>query len=126
MAIVMNNVKDEIYFSNLSFMKNNLRNILTTHLDLVIMMSTQKNPKYISLCYNNEEFKCYKVSTWSKGVVVQKRKTPLNPNECFILCNLYYLCFFTWNVVLFNSFQIKFVVLIVMRFRLTYSILFFV
>jgi len=42
MAIVMNNVKDEIYFSNLIFMKNNLRNRLTTHLDLVIMMSIQK------------------------------------------------------------------------------------
>jgi hypothetical protein len=40
MAMVLGNVKDERCFSNLGFMKNKLKNILTTHLDLVVKMFT--------------------------------------------------------------------------------------
>jgi hypothetical protein len=41
-AMVMGNVKDEKCFSNLRLKKNNFKNILTTHLDLVVKMFTQK------------------------------------------------------------------------------------
>ncbi len=39
--MVMGIVEDERCFSNLGLMKNNFRNILTTHLDLAIKMFTQ-------------------------------------------------------------------------------------
>jgi len=42
MAMVMGSVEDEICFSNLRFTKSKLKNRLTTHLDLVVMMFTQK------------------------------------------------------------------------------------
>ncbi len=41
-VMVMGNVEDEKCFSNLGLMKNNFRNILTTHLDLVVKMFAQK------------------------------------------------------------------------------------
>jgi hypothetical protein len=41
-VMVMGTIEDERCFSNLGLMKNNLRNILTTHLDLVIKNFTQK------------------------------------------------------------------------------------
>ncbi len=41
-VMVMGNIEDERCFSNLGLMKNNLRNILTTHLDLVVKMFAQK------------------------------------------------------------------------------------
>jgi hypothetical protein len=40
--MVMGILEDDKCFSNLGLMKNNLRNILTTHLDLVVKMFTQK------------------------------------------------------------------------------------
>jgi nitrate reductase gamma subunit len=42
MAMVMGSVHDERCFSNMGFMNNKLRNILTTHLDLVVKLFTQK------------------------------------------------------------------------------------
>jgi hypothetical protein len=42
MAIIMGNVENEWCLSNLGFMKSKLRNILTTHLDLVVKMFGQK------------------------------------------------------------------------------------
>ncbi len=41
-VIVMGSVEDEKCFSNMGLMKNNLRNILTTHLDSVVKMFAQK------------------------------------------------------------------------------------
>jgi hypothetical protein len=38
----MGSVEDEKCFSNMGLMKNNLRNILTTHLDSVVKMFAQK------------------------------------------------------------------------------------
>jgi hypothetical protein len=38
MAMIMGNVEDERCLSNLGFMKNKLRNKLTTHFDLVVRM----------------------------------------------------------------------------------------
>jgi len=40
--MAMGSVEDERCLSYLGFMKNKLRNKLTTHLDLVVIMSTQK------------------------------------------------------------------------------------
>jgi hypothetical protein len=40
--MVMGSVDDERCFSNLGLMKNNFRNIVTTHLDLVVKMFAQK------------------------------------------------------------------------------------
>jgi hypothetical protein len=37
--MAMGSVEDERCLSNLGFMKNKLRNKLTTHLDLVVIMS---------------------------------------------------------------------------------------
>jgi hypothetical protein len=42
MVMIIGNIEDERTFSNLSFMKNKLRNYLTTRLDLVVRMSAQK------------------------------------------------------------------------------------
>jgi hypothetical protein len=42
MAMVLGSVEDEQCFSTLSFTKNKLNNQLTTHLDLVMCMYTQK------------------------------------------------------------------------------------
>jgi hypothetical protein len=36
MAMVLSNVEDDKWFSNMSFMKSKLRNQLTTHLDLMV------------------------------------------------------------------------------------------
>ncbi len=41
-VMVMGNVEEDKCFSNLGLMKNNLKNILTTHLDLVSKMFVQK------------------------------------------------------------------------------------
>jgi hypothetical protein len=42
MAMVTGNIEDERCFSNMGFMKNKLRNKLTTHLDLVVKLFAQK------------------------------------------------------------------------------------
>jgi len=42
MAIIMGNIEDDKCFFNFGFMNNNLRNRLTTHLDLVIKMFARK------------------------------------------------------------------------------------
>jgi hypothetical protein len=42
MAMVMGNVEDERCISNMEFMKNKLKNRLTTHLNLVVRMFSQK------------------------------------------------------------------------------------
>jgi hypothetical protein len=42
MAMVLGSVEDEQCFSTLCFPKNKLNNKLTTHLDLVVHMYTQK------------------------------------------------------------------------------------
>lgn len=41
-AMVMGSIKDENFFSNLGLKKSNLRNILTTHLNLVVKMFAHK------------------------------------------------------------------------------------
>jgi hypothetical protein len=41
MVMIIDNVEDERTFSNLFFMKNKLRNYLTTRLDLVVKMYAQ-------------------------------------------------------------------------------------
>jgi len=40
MAMILGTIKDEKCFSNLGFMKNNLKKKSTTHLDLVVKMFT--------------------------------------------------------------------------------------
>jgi hypothetical protein len=42
MAMNMGIIEDEKCFSDLGFMKNKVRNKLTTHLDMVVKMFTQK------------------------------------------------------------------------------------
>jgi hypothetical protein len=71
MAMIMGSVEDERCFSNLGFMKCELRNKLTTHLDLVVKMFVHKFfiMNTFPFCCNNEFLDYCKIPPWCIGIV---------------------------------------------------------